>query len=527
MHPADPSAEPGGAGGTLDGEAASPRVRRVGRWLGPLLFLAVLALPDVGLDARQRRVLAVTAWTAAWWITTAVPIGAASLLPAALLPLLGAMDARDVAPAYMKDLVLLFLGAFLISVGLERWNLSRRMAVAVLSVVGSRPRNLVFGFMLASASVSLWMNNTSTTLLLLPIGLGVIDKAGGARGAQAPFAAALVLGIAYSASVGGTGTPVGTAPNQIFLGVFRERFPDAPEIGFAQWILAWLPLVLLYLPLGWLLLTRVALRVPAGSTLAAEAIQAERASLGRMARGERWMAAVFVVTVLLWLTREGLELGSVVLPGWGRLLPSATGSAGLLVTDATVAVCMALLCFVIPVDRRAGTWLLDWKAAERIPWNVLLLFGGGFALADAFAASGLDRTLGEEFGPLLIGMPEWLVVLLVVAFLVVLSEIASNTAITALMLPVLSKIAVAGGISPLTVMLPATIAASAGFMLPVATPPNAVVFASGHVSAPTMARVGLWLDLLLIALITGVFQLWARRVLEIAPGLPTWAEAAR
>jgi len=508
------------------GGEVHPAVGRLGLWLGPLAFVALLAWPGLPLDGMQRRVAAVTAWTAVWWVSAAAPIGATSLLPAALLPLTGALGAREVAPMYMHDLVLLFVGAFIVSLGLERWGVHRRMALGLVEVVGTSPRRLVFGFMLTAAFLSCWVNNTSTTLLMLPIAMAVVGSVEGERGTgRSPFALSLLLGTAYSASVGGMATPVGTAPNQVFLGQFRERFPDAPEISFGQWPLAWGPLVVLYLPLGWLVLTRGALRVPAGSggSAARETIRRAREALGPMSTAEKRMAAVFAATAFLWVTRADLELGSLSIPGWvGLLLPSSIEAPERFVTDATVASAMGILCFLVPAGER-GERLMDWPTAARLPWEVLLLIGGGFAIAGAFQASGLDRLFGSVLGPLFEGHSPWVVVLCVVVFMAALTEVTSNTATTAVLLPVVGQAAVSAGLSPLVTMLPATIAASAAFMLPVATPPNAVVFSSRFVPAPTMARVGLWLNLTLSLLVLLVFQLWVRRVLAIGPELPPWA----
>lgn len=498
-----------------------PALARAGLVLGPLLFLLLLLWPGLGLEPVQRRVAAVAAWTACWWLTSAQPVGATSLLPAALLPLLGAMDAKTVAPFYMDDLVLLFLGAFLLTRGLERWNVHRRIALFVLERVGTGPRRLVLGMMCATAGVSMFVNNTSTTLLMLPIALALLASFEGQTSERTAFARALLLGVAYSASVGGIGTPVGTAPNQIFLGQFRERYPEAEELSFVQWTLAWLPVVILYLPIGWLLLTRVLFRVPADMGRGREVIAAERRALGPWGPGETRMAALFGLTALLWLTRADLELGAVRFEGWGDLLKGELERTP--VSDATVAVLLALVAFLLPSGVERGQPLLDWSTARTLPWDVLLLFGGGFALAGAFKASGLDALIGGLLAPWIVGRPDWQVVLGIVLLVTALSELASNVATTQVMLPIVAQAAVAAGISPLLTMVPATIAASNGFMLPVATPPNAIVFATGEIPSPTMARVGLVFDLLLAVLVTAVFLSWGRFVLEIGRGLPAWA----
>jgi len=452
-------------------EASSQGVRRVGLVLGPLLFLALLSWTDGPLDELQRKTAAITALTATWWITAALPIGITSILPAALLPLMGVMGGREVAPRYMHDLVFLFLGAFIIALGLERWNVHKRIALWILSLVGSRPRNLVLGFMIASAMLSFWINNTSTTLLMLPIGVAVVvSVTGGRPTTKDPFAVALLLGMAYSASVGGMATPVGTAPNQVFLGQFQDRFPDAPAISFGQWMAAWVPLVILYIPLGWIVLCFVALKVPQGSQCGGDVIQRERTALGRMKRGEKLMAVVFATTASLWVTRSNLELGFLTIPGWARhVLPASIEAPEKFITDATVATFMAVLCFLIPVDRKRGVFLMDWKTAKKMPWEVLLI-GGGFAIAGAFQVSGLDGVLGEALSGWMKGRSSWVVVAGIAAFVALLTEVTSNTATTAVLLPVLGQAAVAAGFSPLMTMGPATmphwlrLSASCSFM---------------------------------------------------------------
>ncbi|MCB9914366.1 MAG: SLC13/DASS family transporter [Planctomycetes bacterium] len=513
--------------GALELERGGPLARRLGLWLGLASFALLLAAPLPGLDARQRAVAAVTALCAVWWLTQAVPIAATSLLPAALFPLLGVSPAGQIAGSYMHDLVLLFLGAFVIALGLERWEVHRRMALWIIARVGTRPRRLVLGFMVASAFLSMWISNTATTLLMLPIALAVVKcvdcgEEHHARG----FTLCLLLGIAYASSMGGTATPVGTAPNQAFLGVFATKYPDAPRIGFADWMVGFLPLVLLFVPLAWLLMTRVLLPVPHSSASGDETLRAERAALGPMGRGARLMSLVFATTALLWVTRADLDLGVVQVPGWSRLLvPAGADHAAHAkdVSDATVAIFMGVACFLIPVKPREGVWLMDWATAVRLPWDVLLLLGGGFAIAKGFGVSGLDAVLGARLAPLLEGQPTWLVVGAVALFMSFLTELTSNTATTFVLLPVAADAAAQGGLDPRVLMLPTTLAASAAFMLPVATPPNAVVFGSRLVPPGVMARTGFVLNMLTVALLTAIFVLWTSRWLGIEAGAPDWA----
>ncbi|MHC4262047.1 MAG: SLC13 family permease [Planctomycetota bacterium] len=496
--------------------------RRLGLWIGPLLGLALLFAP--GLDPLQSRAAAVTALVAVWWLTEAVPIAAASLVPAVLLPALGVLPADDAARTYMNDLIFLFLGAFMLAMGVERWGVHRRVALSIVATVGARPRRIVLGFMLASAGLSMWLNNTATTLMMLPIGVAVVQAVSGAReskrvDASDPFALALLLGLAYSASVGGVATPVGTAPNQVYLARMAADHAELPTIGFAQWILAWGPLVVLFVPLGWLLATRVLLRVPDHGTAGGDVIAAERRALGSLHPAEWRMGGIFGLTALLWVTRVDLPLGDLVVPGWldvlGRSAPDGVEWGPKTVTNATVAMGMALLCFLVPSGDTEGRRLLDWSAVRGLPWDVLLLLGGGFCIAKGFKVSGLDVLIGDQLGPSFSALPGWAVVLVIVASMSFLTEITSNTATTQVLLPVLGSASIAAGLDPRLSMLPATIAASCAFMLPVATPPNAVAFSSGLIRMGDMARIGFWFNTLLIVLIALLFQFWVRPFLGL------------
>lgn len=535
-----PSRGEDGRGDARADERSGPLARRAGLLVGALLFLAALNWP--GLDPLQRRVAATTALTASLWLTVAIPVGAASLLPAVLFPLLGVIPAREVAPIYLRDLVLLFLGAFVVALGLERWGVHRRIALFVVDTIGSSRRRLVLGFMAASAFLSMWINNTATTLLMLPIVGAVLTRADEEDGGQADarFAWCLLLGVAYSSSVGGMGTPVGTAPNQEFLGQFADRFPEGPKLTFGDWFLCFGPLPLLFVPLAWLVLTRLVYRFPDPRTGgASEAVAQERRALGPMSTPERRMAAAFAGTALLWVFRADVRLGSFVLPGWSRLLlgPEASDPAWYAqhkndISDATVATMMALLLFLLPSgagrDEEAKdpgrAFLMDWRTAAKLPWEVLLLLGGGFCLAQGFKTSGLDVVIGSEVGPLLEGLPAWGVVAVVALFVSFLTEVTSNTATTAVLLPVMAAASVQVGLDPLLVMLPATIAASAAFMMPVATPPNAVVFATRRIPVPKMARAGLVLNLLMVGVLTLLFEFWVRGRLGIGMEVPPWAK---
>jgi len=514
-------------------ERGGPIARRIGQLGGAALFLFFLFGPDLGLDPLQRKVAATTALTASLWVTVAIPVGAASLFPVALFPLLGVMSAKEAAPLYMNQLVLLFIGAFIVAIGLERWGVHKRMALAIVVRVGTSRTRLILGFMMASAFLSLWIANTATTLLMLPIALAVCDRIEANGDRDDRFVIALLLGIAYSASVGGMGTPVGTAPNQEFLGQLESRFPDGPRISFGDWFMAWSPLVLIFVPTAWLLLTRVLLPQRdsgAQGSLGVDVIRAERDALGPMNKAQARMLGLFIATAVLWITRADLVLGELRLPGWARLFmgeqaadPAWYAKHKNDISDATVATVMALLAFLIPSGVRRSENLMDWRSASKIPWEVLLLLGGGFCIAKGFQVSGLDKEIGAALSPLLEGTSEWVIILAVALFLSFLTELTSNTATTAVLLPVLAATAASAELNPLMVMMPATIAASAAFMMPAATPPNAVVFSSRRITVPQMFRTGFLLNVWTVTLIVIVFQLWVRPLWGIESALPDWA----
>ncbi len=501
-----------------DPRQAQARLARFGRWAGPMAFLALLAAPAVGLDMGlaedQRLTAAAVAWTALWWLTEAVPIGAASLLPAVLLPATGVLGAREVAAAYMNDLILLFLGAFFLAFLLERWGLHRRLALEVAGRVGARPRRLVLGFILAATLLSMGLNNTACALMLMPIAdavVAAVDPPESGR-RHTPFAAALLLGMAYACNVGGMLTPVGTAPNQVLLGQLAMRFPERDPIGFGQWMLATLPIGLLFVPLCWWVLTRAALRVDGDSQAGAAVLEAQRRSLGRLRTAERRAAWIFGAAIFGWVFRSDLELGGVTIPGWERLLP------GLELSNSTVALALALLCFLLPSGEAGGGTLLDWETARKVPLDVLLLLGGGFALAQGIQVAGLDSLLAQGLAPLLEDLPRWLALALLVLMVSALTEVTSNVATTQVLLPVLAGAAAAAGDDPVLWMLPATLAASCAFMLPVGTPPNAIVITTGRLQVVTMARVGIWMNGAMLIVIALVTELWIVPLMGLAGG---------
>jgi sodium-dependent dicarboxylate transporter 2/3/5 len=466
------------------------RSARVGLVAGPLLFLLLLWVPEpAGMSPEAWRTAAITVWVATWWVTEAVPIYATALLPLVLFPAARVTDAAVTASAYAEPTVFLFLGGFMLAAAMQRWGLHRRIAVYTLIIVGASPRQLLLGVMVATAVMSMWVSNTATALMVYPIALAVADRFA-AGGARSGMATALMLGTAYAASIGGVGTLIGTPPNAILAGQAGILYPELAPITFARWMFVGVAFVALALPLAWLVLSWIHLRGTMAPEGAEEPVRQERDALGRPSRAEWSVFVVFMLAVAGWVFRSDLVLGPLTVPGWADAL-----GLGPWVHDATVAVAAAALLFVIPVDWGRRTFVLDWETAVKIPWGVLILFGGGFALAAAFEATGLTMWVGQRL-TVLEGVPLPLLVLIAALGATFLSEIVSNTALAAIFVPIAGAVAEAIGVHPYLLMMPVAIAASAAFMMPVGTPPNAIVFGSGHLRVADMVRAGLLLNLL-------------------------------
>jgi solute carrier family 13 (sodium-dependent dicarboxylate transporter), member 2/3/5 len=482
--------------------SSAPRTswQLAGLVLGPILALTVAFLfqpdpehPEIGYMA------AVVVLMAIWWITEAVPLAATSLLPFLLFPVLGILDAGRTANSYINSIIFLFLGGFLIALAMERWNLHRRIALVIISNVGSKPSSMVLGFMLASAFLSMWISNTATAVMMLPIGLALLIKVEEVFGETRshPLALCLMLGIAYGCSIGGVATLVGTPPNMVLAAVYAETFAADP-ITFGQWLLFGLPFAAIMLTSTWFLLTKVLCRVDPALVLDRETVKRERAELGPMSSAEVTVSIVFAITALLWIFRSDLQLGLFTLPGWHRLWEPLQA-----LDDGSIAIGMALLLFLLPAKRSASSEaILDGAVFARVPWGIILLFGGGFALASGFTSSGLSPYLAERFATH--DFPPLATIGLICFGVTFLTELTSNTATTQMLLPVLAATASGLGLHPLFLMIPATLSASMAFMMPVATPPNAIVFSSQRIRIGEMARVGLAINLLGLAVVVAV-----------------------
>lgn len=484
-------------------ETGFTRRQKLGLLLGPGLFVLMLLLPTpAGMQPEGMMVAAVTLLMAVFWITEAIPIPATALFPIALFPLLGVMSSAKVTASYANHLIYLFMGGFLIAMAIERWHLHKRIALHTVRLVGVTSNRIILGFMVATAFLSCWISNTATAMLMVTIGMALLHQLADNSAQQqnefpqTNFGIALMLGIAYSASIGGVATLIGTPPNAILAGVVEKQY--GYTIGFAEWMIFAMPLSILMLFLTWLYLTRFAFRLDMRELPGGKAVIREQlAELGPMSKQEKRVLAVFLFVVAAWLFRGLLNIEALKE-----------------VKDSTVAIFGALLLFIIPADLKKGEFLLDWKTAVRIPWDIIILFGGGFALAAGFSASGLTSWMGEQLS-LLQGADLVVLVLVVVIFVIFLTEVTSNTATASLLLPVMAGFAMAADVPALSLMATVALAASFAFMLPVATPPNAIVFASRQVTIPQMAKAGVWLNIIGTLLITVFVTFFLPMVLQL------------
>jgi solute carrier family 13 (sodium-dependent dicarboxylate transporter), member 2/3/5 len=459
-------------------------IRTGALFMGPVLAGTVWMLPPPeGLGIAALAVSAVAVWMVVWWMTEAVPLAVTALLPVVLFPALGVASTGDVTAAYANPLIFLFLGGFLLAKAIQRWGLSRRIALWILGLAGKRPSGVVAAIMTATAFLSMWVSNTATAMMMLPIGQSIIyavnsERDVGDQREAAAFCTALMLGIAYGATIGGMGTLIGTPPNALFAGFMAETY--GIEISFSRWMMIGVPAVAVLLPTAWLVLTRVSFTLPSQlAGLSADALGKSLEQSARMSVDERRVGLLVLIAAFAWLTRPLLE----------GMLP------WLSISDAAIAIAVAILLFIIPSRSKPDRSLLTWDDAQNIRWDVLVLFGGGLALADAIASTGLAAWLGSG-ASLFTALPWLILILLIVTVIVFVGELASNTAMAAVFLPIVGASAVQFGASPVIFSMAVALAASLGFMLPVATPPNAIVYGSGAIRMEDMMRAGMLLNVL-------------------------------
>ncbi len=497
------------------------RRQKIGLFLGPLLFLVILFMPSPqGMAPDAQKMAAVAALMACWWMCESIPIPATSLLPIALFPPMGIMHIKKASAPYASHLIYLFMGGFIIALAMQRWNLHRRIAMNIIKVVGFRPKRLILGFMMATAILSAFVSNTATAVMMLPIGLAIIShviEEGKKEGLDSKidfspekfaFGLNLMLGIAYGATIGGIATLIGSPPNTVLAGYLQKTYGF--EITFIEWMKVGVPLVVVMLPLCWLWLTNVAnpmklVKVPGGRDL----IDKELKEMGRLSVGERWTALIFIMTSMGWIFRKKLVL----------LFPHPD-----MLTDGSIAMIGALLLFAIPINLKKNIFVMDWHWASKIPWGILLLFGGGLSMASGFQETKLADWIGSQVG--LLGNTTPIVMIAAVTVLIIiLTEMTSNTATAAMSMPILAAVAAGLGENPLLLLIPAAITSSCAFSMPVATPPNAIVFGSGYITIPQMVKSGLGLNFLGIILTITVTWFLAIPIFDIVIGqMPVWAQ---
>ncbi|WP_249871344.1 SLC13 family permease [Oceanobacillus saliphilus] len=488
-----PDANENGTGNGDGNKRSYSPLQLTGLFLGPILFLiTLLFVSPEGLSQEGIAVLATTIWMAIWWMTEAIPIPATALLPIILFPMTGGMDIGATTSAYGSDTIFLFMGGFIIALAMERWNLHRRIAISIISVMGTNTDRIVLGFMVATGFLSMWISNTATAMMMVPIGLAIIyqvsdalknDPAIDTSKDNFAFGKSLMLGIAYSASIGGMATLIGTPPNAIFAGTVKELY--GIEISFANWMLFGVPFAWVFLFLAWIYLTKMSFplklkTLPGGRKI----IDEEKRKLGKASYEEKAVFTVFLLAAFSWISRTFIlnEINPYI-------------------NDAIIAIAAAIILFIIPSKTIKGDYLMNWQTAVKLPWGILLLFGGGLAIAAGFTSSGLSGWIGNQLTALQ-GVNIFIIIISVTALIIFLTEITSNTATATMMFPIMAALALAVDLHPFVLMIAAGLASSAAFMLPVATPPNAVVFGSGYLRIPDMVRSGFWLNIAGVILVT-------------------------
>ena len=491
--------------------------KKIGLLSGPVLCICILLF--FKLDAKNPQVTyaaAIALLMAVWWITKPVPLAITSLLPVILFPLFGIMNGKAVSSLYFNDVIFLFIGGFIVALAMQKWELHKRIALVTLMIFGTKPKRILLGFMVATAFLSMWISNTATTMMMIPIVLSVIMNLEDILGEKKirRYAIGLLLGIAYSSSIGGIATLVGTPPNLSFVRIFAISFPDAPEISFAQWFFFAVPISVFFLLILWLILCLFFCRID--FLLNKQMFKEQYKNLGKISFEERAVLLVFSSLAILWLTRASIQVGNITIPGWSQLFSTPS-----YINDGTVAIALALILFIIPA-KKAPT-IMNWSTATKLPWNIVLLFGGGFALASGFKVSGLSEWFGsqlagfESFSPMLI-------IASICCMLTFLTELTSNTATSQMILPILAALSVAIGKNPLLLMIPATLASSFAFMMPIATPPNAIIFGTNKIRIIDMVKIGFILNIIGIIILTAGILIFGSMLDIDHTIMPEWAK---
>ncbi|MDL1972671.1 MAG: SLC13 family permease [Deltaproteobacteria bacterium] len=479
-------------------------LKRAALFLGPVLSIIFVFFFHLEPERPQvTYTAAVALLMAIWWVTEAIPLAVTALLPVVLFPLLGVMKGKVVSALYFNDVILLFIGGFIIALAMQRWGLHKRIALKIMLKVGGSPWQTIFGFMGATAFLSMWISNTAATMVMAPIAMAIIAKLKESFGERevSRFSTGLLLGIAYAASIGGMATLIGTPPNLAFVKIFSICFPKAPEISFAKWFSFAFPLSVVFFLCTWSLVVLLFCR-DTRFKVNLDMFYNEYRRLGPMRPEERIVMFDFVLLALLWFTRKDIPIGGFKIPGWSSIFPIPR-----FIDDGTVAITMALPLFFIPA--KGHKTIMDWETASQLPWGIVLLFGGGFALAAGFESSGLSAWFGKQLEGLSFLHPI-LIMIAVCVFMMILTQFTSNTASTQMILPIVAGVSVSIKSNPLFFMIPATLSASCAFMLPVSTPPNAIIFGLGTLRVSDMAKIGTILNILGIILIIACVSIFGR-----------------
>lgn len=462
-----------------------------------LIYFLLTSFLDFGIQNQSAKYVAAAAvLMSILWITEAVPLYVTALIPIVVFPLTGVLTANDVTSSYMNSTIFLFVGGFFIAIAMEEWELHKRIAYSIIQLFKSNLPSLLFGFMSSAFLISMWISNTATALMLLPIGLAVIKNIKSDVGIHK----GILLGIAYGCSIGGIATIIGTPPNLVFQRIFKISFPDKTEILFGEWIILVFPLALILLLITWFLLAKVFFKKDFDQSKNYKITITEK--LSKISFEEKVVITVFSLTALLWIFRKDIILGQFVIPGWSGVLTFAD-----YIDDSTIAVFMSILLFVIPSKSSPEKRILNSASIKKLPWEIIILFGGGFALAEGFISSGLSKILGNQLS-VLSNFPIFLLVMTICLVITFLTELTSNTATAQIILPILAALSTELNINPLIVMIPAAISSSMAFMMPVATPPNAIIFSSKSITVYEMAKVGFFLNLIGALLVSTYFYLF-------------------
>jgi sodium-dependent dicarboxylate transporter 2/3/5 len=493
----------------------------IGFFLGIVVFLGILLFTDLEPgNPKVTSTLAVALLMAIWWISETIPLAVTALVPLVLFPALGVIDGREVSETYINHIIFIFIGGFMMALAMEKWNLHKRIAMKLLVMIGMGPGRILLGFMIATAFLSMWISNTATAMMMIPIVISVVvsleENLNG--GAISKYATGLFLAIAYSASIGGMATLVGSPTNLVCPRILTVLYPGAPDITFTGWLIFALPISIIMLAVVWVLIYFRFRPAQSWDHLDREHFRKAYRDLGKTTYEQRIVLILFIFLALLWITRTGIEINNFAVPGWAQLF-----SVPDYINDGTVAIFISVVLFIFPARTGKGERIMDWKTAQKLPWNIVLLFGGGFALALGFQSSGLAVWFGEQ----LIwtkGVHPYVILLAVVGLMSFLTELTSNVASTQMLLPVFASLAISSGNNPILFMVPATIASSLAFMLPTATPPNAIIFGTNRIRIRTMVRTGFIFNMIGVLVVVLVTWLLGHSAFGLEIGIiPGWA----